>query len=291
MKKKLIYLLLIAPLFLLFTSCGETKSIVNDITEREANEIIVYLAAKGIAAQKIRSSGDTGPGTTEVLWNIFVDEDSQIKAMAVLNQAGLPKRKSTSLLTLFAKSGLMSTDKEETIRYQAGLEQELSSIIRKIDGVLDADVQISFPSSENLPLTGAEQEKIKAAVYVKHRGAFDNPNNHLNTKIKKLLAGSIEKLRFEDVAIITDRSSIDSAELDESMEMISSSGHTKEYVKIWSMVMTKKSATIFRVIFFIMTLLILAFGGLIGFLIYKFYPIIQKHLTEKKNNLPPPGEM
>ena len=45
----------------------------------------------------------------------------------------------------------MSSDKEENIRYQAGLEEELKNIIRKIDGVLDADVQISFPSTEALP--------------------------------------------------------------------------------------------------------------------------------------------
>ena len=39
---------LILALFLL-TGCENNKMIINDVTEREANEIIVFLASKGIA--------------------------------------------------------------------------------------------------------------------------------------------------------------------------------------------------------------------------------------------------
>ena len=54
MKKKLIkYLFFI---FFLLTSCGENQSIVNNVDEKEANEIIVYLASKNIEAQKIKAA-------------------------------------------------------------------------------------------------------------------------------------------------------------------------------------------------------------------------------------------
>src|SRR3990167_237889 len=121
--------------------------------------------------------------------------------MAVLNRAGLPRRVGTNLLELFAKSGLMSSDREETIRYQAGLAEEIKNTIRKFDGVIDTDVQISFPPADVTLLPGVTPPKITAAVYVKHQGIMDDPNSHLEIKIKRLLAGSISGLSTEDVSV------------------------------------------------------------------------------------------
>ena len=98
----------------------------------------------------------------------------------------------------------MSTDREETIRYNAGLAEQLRNTIRKIDGVLDADVQISFPPAETTP--GAPPQKTTAAVYVKHQGVLEDPNSHIETKIKRLLAGSINGLEYDNVSVISDRS-------------------------------------------------------------------------------------
>ena len=71
-----------------------------------------------------------------------------IEAIAYLNQNGFPREKGSTLLELFAKQGLMTSDKEETIRYQAGLAQQLTNTILMIDGVIEANVQISFPPED-----------------------------------------------------------------------------------------------------------------------------------------------
>lgn len=257
----------------LLTACGENQSIVNNVEEKDANEIIVFLAAKGIQAQKIRSTATQVGGGASNLWSINVSADEAVDAMAFLNQQGLPKTKGTSLLELFAKQGLMSTDKEENVRYQAGLEQELKNIITKIDGILDADVQISFPSAELTP--GAPPPKAKAAVYIKHQGVLDDPNNHLEVKIKKLLAGAIENLNYEDVSIISDKSKITDIAFTQPDE-IAKNATGKEYVSIWSIIMTKNSAVKFRALFFTFIGLILIFGGLIGWLVWKYFPLIKK---------------
>jgi type III secretion protein J len=57
------------------------------------------------------------------------------------------------------------------------------------------------------------------------------------------------------------------------MENISAA--SKEYVRIWSMVMSKESAAKFRSLFF--TILLIAFLTLIalGWLVWKVYPIIR----------------
>jgi type III secretion protein J len=262
---------------LIISGCSENQSIVNNIDEREANEIVVFLASRGIRALKIQAASNSTAGaeSSSIQWNIMVEPDQSIEAMAILNHNGLPRRKGTTLLELFAKQGLMTSDREETIRYQAGLEEELKNTIRKIDGVIDVDVQISFPTSEGIGVE-TQKQKAKAAVYVKHQGILDDPNNHLETKIKRLISGSVESLDFEAVAVISDKSRFTSTAY--LADTISPKEHEKDYVSIWSMIMTKKSSQKFRLIFFTLVLLLMIIGALVAYLIYKYYPMLQKDI-------------
>ena len=270
----------LSVLFSLFclTGCETNKVIINDVDEREANEIVVFLASKGIDADKT-ASGTAAPGATEggVKWNIGVSEDKATEAMAYLNQNGLPRIKGVSLLDLFAKAGLMSSEKEETIRYQAGLAEQIATMIRKIDGVIDANVQLSFPPAETgIALPGQAQtqpKKITAAVYVKHQGILDDPNSHLVTKIKRLISGSVTGLDINDVTVISDRSRFTDVTLGPKAETLEPKA--KEYVSIWSIVMSKTSAGRFRILFFFLTICSIIFAFLIGWLLWKFYPILK----------------
>jgi type III secretion protein J len=285
MIKKIIFY--IGAIFLL-ASCESTRSIVNNIDERDANEILVFLASKGIKAEKTKAeTTETAGGGPANFWNISVDENRSVEAMSILNQNGLPRRSGQSLLELFAKQGLMTSDKEETIRYQAGIEEELKNTILKIDGILDAQVKISFSSiSEANILPGTELPKIKAAVYIKHQGILDDPNQHLENKIKRLIAGSIEGLNFEDVTVISDKARLTDISLRPDSSLIGKE-KTKEHVSIWSIVMTKQSASRFRTIFTLMIFLLLGFGAIAGALIYKFYPYLQKEKANKNKQSPP----
>lgn len=275
---KLLFLLTVV----LLAGCENNQSIVNNIEEREANEIVVYLASKGIAAQKVQAAsgevGGTGPSST---YNISVAGDRSTDAMSLLARVGLPRAQGTTLLDLFAKSGLMSSDREETIRYQAGQAEELKNIIRKIDGVIDADVQISFPPAETTPTPGVTPPKTTASVYIKHQGIMEDPNSHLETKIKRLVSSSINSLEFENVSVISDRARIADIQLNMEGEPIGPKALQENYVSIWSIIMTKASLGRFRFIFFSLILLNLLFGGALGWMIYKFYPLLLKKKEEK----------
>jgi len=266
--------LLLSLLFL--TGCENKMSIINDVDEREANEIIVFLASKGIPAQKM-ASASTAPGGAggPPMYSISVESDMSTRAMAVLNQNGLPRKKGTTLLDLFAKAGLMTSDKEETIRYQAGLAEQLAGMIRKIDGVIDADVQLSFPVESSNPIgpAAAAPKKITAAVYVKHQGILDDPNSHLVTKIKRLVAGSITGLDINDVTVISDRSRFTDLTATPTTEALEPG--EKEYVSIWSIVMSKSSASRFRFLFFLLMACAIIFAVLIGWMVWKFYPLMK----------------
>ena len=267
---RLVFLAAIAFL----AGCSTNQSIVSNLEEREANEIVVFLASKGIAAQKVQMpvSSTAAAGATIEMFNISVDAAQATDAMALLNRYGLPRRQGTNLLTLFAKSGLISSDREETIRYQAGLAEELKNTICKIDGIIDADVQISFPPSETTGLPGAPQPKTTAAVYIKHQGVMEDPNSHLEIKIKRLLAGSVNGLDFENVSVISDRSRFTDIVLQPDGEMIGPKALQQTYVSLWGVVLTKSSLARFRFIFFLLISLVLLFSAALGWMVYKFYP-------------------
>lgn len=282
------FFFLIPLLTLLFlTSCESNQSIIANIDEREANEIVVYLASKGIASQKVQvATSELGAANAALQYNIVVAEDRSVDAMSILNKVGLPRRMGTNLLELFAKSGLMSSDREETIRYQAGLAEELKNTIRKIDGVIEADVQISFPSSDSTPTPGVAVPKITAAVYIKHQGVLDDPNSHMEIKIKRLMSGSVNGLDYDNVIVITDRSRFSDITLTPEGDPIGGKGLEQTYVSIWGLVLTKSSLSRFRAIFFVFVILIALLCAALGWAAYKFYPQIRKELM-KHGKKPP----
>ncbi len=272
--------------------CASNESIVNNVQEREANEIVVFLASKGIEAQKVVTpTSAVGGATTNDMYSISVATDKSTDAMALLNRYGLPRRKGTTLLELFAPQGLMSSTREETIRYQAGLAEELRNTIRKIDGVIDADVQISFPDTSVTPLPGTPVPKITAAVFVKHQGILEDPNSHLEVKIKRLMAGSVNGLDYDNVSVISDRSRFADITLDQPGEMIGAKALQQTYVSIWGLVMTKSSLSRFRFIFFTFIFLLLLFSAALGWIIYKFYPQMRLKKTEAGPETFPPENL
>lgn len=284
--------LVLSMSLLLLTACGKDAEVISNLDERDANLIVVFLESKGIAAKKIASSSGpaVGAANTGPKFSIHVDQKASINAMAVLNQNGLPQRQGTNLLDLFAKQGLMSSDKEETIRYQAGLAQQITNTILMIDGVIDASVQLSFPPQETAPGETPVSTKITAAVYVKHQGVIDDPNSHLETKIKRIVSGSITGLDLNDVTVVSDWSRFTDVRPSPSVDPMSPA--IQDNVNIWSITMTKASVAKFRSIFF--TLLVASIGLAIAlaWMIWKFYPILKqrgmKEFFSPTPVMPPP---
>lgn len=269
------------PLLLVFMaaailSCEGKRELVSDISEKQANEILVFLAAKGITAEKEAKAvtGAGGAANQEQMFSVLVPASQQTEALAILNRNGLPRRKGPNLLSLFAKSGLVSSAQEEQIRYQEGLSAQLASTIRQIDGVLDASVQISFPQeTAALPGTEQQEQRVTASVYVKHQGVLDDPNSQLVTKIKRLISSSVVGLAYDNVTVVTDRSRFTDVVLAEEADTMSDDA--RDYTRVWTLVMAKESVTRFRTIALILCVVILLLAGFIAWLLWKMFPAIQ----------------
>lgn len=257
----------------LLTSCESKKTIVNGLEEKEANEILVFLSDKGISAEKVQEAAGGAGAAKIVLYHVDVPSDRATEAMALLNQAGLPRRKIQNLLNIFSGSGLVPSDLEQKIRYEAGLAEQVASTIRKIDGVLDADVQLSFPREDPLN-PGQYKGKITASVFVKHNGILDDPNSHLITKIKRLVAASVTGLNYDDVTVIPVRANVQEST---TSAFGGEAESEKHYVNVWSLIIADESLLKFRIIFFSFVTLIFCLLLILVWILWKIWPVLNRY--------------
>lgn len=261
-------------LLLCLASCSHQTVIVHGLQERDANEILTYLNSHAIPAVKDPApTSGAGGGGHATLWDIKVGDDRANEAMALLNAIGLPRRREESLLEIFANTNLVPSEMQEQIRYQSGLAEQLSSIIRKFDGVLEASVQLSFPKEDPLN-PRAVKVPVTAAVYIKHNGVLDDPNTHLESKIRRLVSNSVPGLNYDNVTVVGERTryGVPGAE---GIELAVGSSHEEELVSVWDIILAKRSLPRFRAIFFafFMTLLLFFFGVL--WMFWKLYPVLK----------------
>lgn len=262
-------LLFFCTLGLLLTGCASERAIVNGLDERDANEIIVFLSSKGIQAQKVQAKSEGPGGGGAVMWDIVVDGSVATEAMAILNANGLPRRRTQKLLELFAAGGLVPSEMQEKIRYQSGLAEQIAGTIRKIDGILDADVQLSFPEED--PLNPSKTiGNVTASVFVKHQGVLDDPNSHLVTKIRRLVASSVQGLNFENVTVIADR-----GRFADSRGEAAKGKKEVEFVRVWTIAVAKESVVRFQIIFTALLLLFLTSALLLLWFVWRMLPLIR----------------
>lgn len=254
----------------ILAGCSNPKIIVHQLDEREANEIIVFLARRGITAEKVKAESSGAGGGGGLLWNIQVDASDAIEAQALLNANGLPRRAGQSLLGIFQEGGLVPSEMQEKVRFQEGKAEQLASTIRKFDGIIDADVQLSFPEEDIFNPEASALKEVKASVYVKHQGVMDDPNALLETKIKRLVAGAIDGLEFKNVTIISERARF----LGDTSLLGGKSKDEKDFVSIWSVVVASDSVGRFRSIFFSFTVILVLCLVTALWILWKFIPLL-----------------
>ena len=111
-------------------------------------------------------------------------------------------------------------------------------------------------------------------MYVKHNGVLNDPNSHLETKIKRLVAASVPGLDYDNVTIIGERARFSDFPLGLS---VGGGEEEKQFVSIWSIIIAKESVTRFRLFFFSFTILILILTVSLIWLCWKIYPFLKEH--------------
>lgn len=183
-------LLLAVALALALTLSGCSKQqLYTDLRERDANEMIAALQSANIGAAKV-SQG-------KQLWTVEVQQGEFARAVAVLRNEGLPKPQFDTLGSVFKKGGFGDNATDAHARYVHARQQELTSALHKIDGVVDASVELSIPEQDRLLENPAQPS---ASVLVKYQ-----PGSNIQGRaadIKSLVASGIEGLSYDRVNVV-----------------------------------------------------------------------------------------
>ena len=185
-RQALLALALGLPLAL--AACGG-EVLYDDLTQREANQIVTALRQSGIGAERV-SMG-------EGVFAVSVDPANFSESVRLLEQRGLPRRRFQTVGEVFAADGLMSTPLEERVRFAFALSEELAHSLTAIDGVLDAHVHLTLP--EDRPLSD-EPPMAKASVLLTHAPDFDM--EAVVPDVKLMVAKGVPDLGYRNVSVV-----------------------------------------------------------------------------------------
>lgn len=173
-------------LLLMVSGCKEP--IYHQLSEREANDVLLTLLKGGVEAEK----KDDG----EKHYSVLVDDAKMALAIELLKANAQPEEAHSSMGELFARNQLIATPTEERVRFIYGVEQALSTTLSKIDGVLVARVHIVLPANDPL---ATEMKPASASVFIKHR-----PDVNMQVAmpaVKDMVVRSVEGLTPDRVAV------------------------------------------------------------------------------------------
>ena len=178
----------LAVLWLALTLAGCKQPIYTQLSEAEANDVLLTLIKGGVEAQK--RAGEDGT------FSVWVAEAEIATAIELLRADAQPSEHYSNLGEVFARNSLVSSPTEERIRYIYGLQQELAKTLSQIDGVLVARVHIVVPATDPFEATA---KPSSASVFLKHRA--DINMQLVVPAVKDLVVRSIEGLTAESVAV------------------------------------------------------------------------------------------
>jgi type III secretion protein J len=190
--KKIIIVLMILTIF---SACRKV-ALYHDLSEEEANDILVVLQQQGIDAEKVKEVRQN-----EVFWTISVDSKRISDARRLLVEHNLPHKKELGLSGVYKEKGMIPTPDEQKARYLLALKGEIINSLTKIPDVVDADVVLSVPTPDEFAKDG-DKKRPTASVIVKARPSDAMQENLSEAKIQQFVANSVENLNPRDVSVI-----------------------------------------------------------------------------------------
>ncbi|MEA3486402.1 MAG: flagellar basal-body MS-ring/collar protein FliF [Thermodesulfobacteriota bacterium] len=186
--------------FVVFVNQKEYRALFSSLSTEDAGNIAAVLQEKKIP-YKVSSGGDS----------ILVPADYVSKLRLDLAASGLPKGGGMGF-EIFDNKNFGVTEFVQQLNYQRALQGELSRTINGLDEIQQSRVHIVIPRES---LFVEEQAKPTASVIIKLKtGRRLRPSQVEG--IACLVAGSVERLRSEEVMIVDSGGNILSAASSES---------------------------------------------------------------------------
>lgn len=187
-----------AGLFCWSAACQQT--IEQELDRREAAEILARLAAHGISAEKVAGRD----GQTHA---VRVASSDQERAVQILAQDGLPRRRHAGLGMAYRDKALVSGKLEEQGRFLLAIQEELAETLEAVEGVLAARVHLALPR-DGARAAGDGAPPVSAAVLITFRGDETAALPIAQADVQRLISHACPGLEAERVAVVFSRSSM-----------------------------------------------------------------------------------
>ena len=162
--------------------------LVTEVSNEEAVTIMNLLDEMGVTDYRLEGN-DT----------ILVPESQEAQLKARLLVEGYPKT-GFSYETYFANVGALSTEAERNTAYIMALEEKMAAVIRCMDGVVDATVDMQPGEDRTYVLDSSNAVEATAAVFVTMRDGVTLTNQQASA-IRSFVAHSVKGLEIGSVMI------------------------------------------------------------------------------------------
>lgn len=159
------------------------------LNQSELSDVVSYLSDNGVSDYRI--SGDD---------TILVPQNQVNQLKADLVVQNYPKSGSTHS-TYFDNVGMLTTESERNTLYFYDLEDSLEAVIRCMDGVSDATVNITPQEDNSYVLDKSSTLEAKASVMVVMDGGGKLSNQQVSG-IRNLVSHAVQGLEISNVSIV-----------------------------------------------------------------------------------------
>lgn len=178
-----------AILVLMLAGCR--VELYNGLSQSDANQMLAILMNNNIDADK-QDSPDGGV-------TLRVEQSRFIDAVEVLRMDGFPRKRYTTVETMFPPNQLVVSPREEQQKILYLTEQHIEEMLSQMDGVVHASVAIaSHPPSDDIGTRSADSTSV--AVYIKF-----SPRVNLEAfrvQIKSLIEKAIPGVQYDQISIL-----------------------------------------------------------------------------------------
>lgn len=180
-------------LLLALSACS--ARIQHGLDERDANEILTALSARGLDAKKVPEKGK------RPTWAIELDERRAAEALRVLAELKLPRPQRLKTQALAQSGGLIDTPSAERLRQLEAQEGDLEETLETLDGVASASIELVVPPP---PRPGQPAVPSKASVLVRARPGAVERLQRQKGELRALVAAGVDGLQADDVVLVFD---------------------------------------------------------------------------------------
>jgi type III secretion protein J len=185
-----------AGVVVLLLVAGCRSQIQHGLEERDANELVTVLVARGYEAQKVAEK------SKKPTWAIEVEDAHATDALRVLAELKLPRPHRATTQSLTSQSSLIETPATERLRQLEAEEGDIELALEGMDGVASADVELVVPPA---PRPGQSAVPSKASLLLRVTPERADHFEQQRAGLKALVAASVEGLKPDDVVLYIDQ--------------------------------------------------------------------------------------